>query len=54
MEFDEVGWMKLFVYFDCVVDVMEEFVKFMLLMWDVGFYLVDWYSEWKESVEVLL
>jgi arsenic resistance protein ArsH len=36
MDFDEAGRMKLSAYFDCVVDVMEELVKFTLLTHDIG------------------
>ncbi len=39
---------------DRVVDVMEEPVKFTLLTRDCAAYLVDWYSERKESAEQLL
>ncbi|NTZ84825.1 arsenical resistance protein ArsH [Burkholderia metallica] len=53
MEFDEAGRMKPSAYFDRVVDVMEELVKFTLLTRDVGPYLVDRYSERKESAEAL-
>ncbi|WP_175914465.1 arsenical resistance protein ArsH [Burkholderia metallica] len=53
MEFDEAGRMKPSAYFDRVVDVMEELVKFTLLTRDVGPYLVDRYSERKESTEEL-
>ena len=53
MEFDEAGRMKPSAYFDRVVDVMEELVKFTLLTRDVAPYLVDRYSERKESVEEL-
>ncbi|MEB2604121.1 arsenical resistance protein ArsH [Burkholderia cenocepacia] len=53
MEFDETGRMKPSAYFDRVVDVMEELVKFTLLTRDVGPYLVDRYSERKESAEEL-
>ncbi|AZQ54953.1 arsenical resistance protein ArsH [Burkholderia cenocepacia] len=53
MEFDEAGRMKSSAYFDRVVDVMEELVKFTLLTRDVGPYLVDRYSERKESAEEL-
>lgn len=53
MEFDEAGRMKPSAYFDRVVDVMEELVRFTLLTRDVGPYLVDRYSERKESAEAL-
>ena len=53
MEFDEVGRMKPSSYYDRVVDVMEELVKFTLLTRDVAPYLVDRYSERKESAEEL-
>ncbi|WP_279609391.1 arsenical resistance protein ArsH [Burkholderia arboris] len=52
-EFDEAGRMKPSAYFDRVVDVMEELVKFTLLTRDVGPYLVERYSERKESAEEL-
>jgi arsenic resistance protein ArsH len=45
--------MKPSSYFDRVVDVMEELVKFTLLTRDVTPYLVDRYSERKESAEAL-
>ncbi len=53
MKFDEAGRMKPSAYFDRVVDVMEERVKFTLLTRDIGPYLVDRYSERKESAEEL-
>jgi arsenic resistance protein ArsH len=53
LEFDELGRMKPSAYFDRVVDVMEELVKFTLLTRDIGPYLVDRYSERKESAEAL-
>ena len=53
MEFDEAGRMKPSAYYDRVVDVMEEVVKFTLLTRDVSPYLVDRYSERKESAEAL-
>ena len=53
LEFDEAGRMKPSAYYDRVVDVMEELVKFTLLTRDVAPYLVDRYSERKESAEDL-
>jgi arsenic resistance protein ArsH len=53
LEFDEAGRMKPSAYFDRVVDVMEELIKFTLLTRDVAPYLVDRYSERKESAEAL-
>lgn len=50
-EFDEAGRMKPSSYYDRVVDVMEELMKFTLLTRDVSRYLVDRYSERKESAE---
>ncbi|WP_282277559.1 MULTISPECIES: arsenical resistance protein ArsH [Pseudomonadota] len=52
-EFDEAGRMKPSAYYDRVVDVMEELMKFTLLTRDVVPYLVDRYSERKESCEAL-
>lgn len=52
-EFDEEGRMKPSSYYDRVVDVMEELVKFTLLTRDRAGYLVDRYSERKESAEEL-
>ncbi|WBY01745.1 arsenical resistance protein ArsH [Ramlibacter tataouinensis] len=52
-EFTEDGRMKPSAYYDRVVDVMEELFKFTLLTRDVGPYLVDRYSERKESAEEL-
>jgi arsenic resistance protein ArsH len=52
-EFDEQDRMKPSPYFDRVVDVVEELVKFTLLTRDVSPYLVDRYSERKESAEAL-
>ena len=49
-EFDEAGRMKPSAYFDRVVDVMEELVKFTLLTRGVSGYLVDRYSERKEAL----
>ena len=53
LEFDDAGRMKPSAYYDRVVDVMEELVKFTLLTRDVSPYLVDRYSERRESAEAL-
>jgi len=53
LEFEEDGRMKPSAYYDRVVDVMEELVKFTLLTRDSAPYLVDRYSERKESAEAL-
>jgi arsenic resistance protein ArsH len=47
-EFDESGRMKPSSYYDRVVDVMEELMKFTLLTRDMSGYLTDRYSERKE------
>lgn len=52
-EFDDADRMKPSPYHDRVVDVMEELVKFTLLTRDVSPYLVDRYSERKESATEL-
>ncbi|RSF03193.1 arsenical resistance protein ArsH [Achromobacter aegrifaciens] len=48
-EFDEAGRMKPSSYYDRVVDVVEELMKFTLLTRDASPYLVDRYSERKEA-----
>ncbi len=53
LEFDDNGRMKPSPYYNRVVDVMEELVKFTLLTRDCGDYLVDRYSERKETAEEL-
>lgn len=53
-EFDEDGRMKPSAFYDRVVDVMEELIKFTLLTRDRAGYLVDRYSERKESAEELV
>ena len=54
MEFDEEGRMKPSPFYDRVVDVMEELVKFTVLLRDRQEFLVDRYSERKESAEQLM
>ena len=54
MELGDDDRMKPSAYFDRVVDVMEELMKFTLLTRDVSPYLVDRYSERKESAEKLM
>ena len=48
-EFDEAGRMRPSSYYDRLVDVMEELVKFTLLTRDAATYLTDRYSERKEA-----
>jgi arsenical resistance protein ArsH len=52
-EFDENGRMKPSSYYDRVVDVMEELMKFTLLTRDISSYLTDRYSERKEQAAKL-
>nr|WP_267901429.1 arsenical resistance protein ArsH [Amaricoccus solimangrovi] len=52
-EFDEGGRMKPSAYYDRVVDVCEELVKFTLLTRDCSAYLTDRYSERKEEAAKL-
>ncbi|TAV99321.1 arsenical resistance protein ArsH [Rhizobium ruizarguesonis] len=52
-EFDADGRMKPSSYYDRVVDVCEELVKFTLLTRNASNYLTDRYSERKEEVEKL-
>ena len=54
LEFDEDGRMKPSPFYDRVVDVMEELMKFTLLTRDNKDYLVDRYSERKESAAALM
>ena len=53
-EFDEAGRMKPSAFYDRVVDVMEELVKFTLLTRGVSGHLVDRYSERVESAAELM
>lgn len=52
-QFDEAGRMKPSSYYDRIVDVMEELMKFTLLTRDAAPYLTDRYSERKENAETL-
>lgn len=52
-QFDDAGRMKPSRYYDRVVDVMEEFMKFTLLTRDCSAYLTDRYSERKETAAKL-
>ena len=52
-EFDADGRMKPSSYYDRVVDVCEELVKFTLMTRDGSAYLTDRYSERKEEAEKL-
>jgi arsenic resistance protein ArsH len=52
-EFDDEGRMKPSAFYERVVDVMEELVKFTLLTRDVAPFLVDRYSERRESAAQL-
>jgi arsenic resistance protein ArsH len=48
-EFDADGRMKPSPYYDRVVDVCEELIKFTLMTRDCSAYLTDRYSERKEE-----
>jgi arsenic resistance protein ArsH len=52
-EFDEEGRMKPSPFYNRMVDVMEELMKFTLLTRGRSEYLVDRYSERVESAEAL-
>ncbi len=52
-EFDDAGRAKPSPYYDRVVDVVEELMKFTLLTRDAAPYLVDRYSERKETAAAL-
>jgi len=52
-EFDDLDRMKSSSFYDRMVDVMEELVKFTLLTRDNKAYFLERYSERKESVEEL-
>ncbi|MEP7703354.1 arsenical resistance protein ArsH [Paraglaciecola sp. 25GB23A] len=51
LEFEENGRMKPSPYYNRIVDVMEELMKFTLLLRDNKDYLVDRYSERVETAE---
>ena len=53
MEFDENDRMKPSPFYDRIVDVMEELVKFTCLVRDRNTALTDRYSERKESADLL-
>lgn len=53
-EFDENDRMKPSGFYDRIVDVCEELLKFTLLTRDSAAYLVDRYSERKESAQELM
>jgi arsenic resistance protein ArsH len=53
-QFDDDNRMKPSPYYDRMVDVLEELVKFTLLTRDNAQYLVDRYSERKETGESLI
>lgn len=53
LEFDDDGRMKPSSYYDRMIDVMEELVKFTLLTREQMPYLVERYSERKESAAEL-
>jgi arsenic resistance protein ArsH len=50
-EFDEAGRMKPSAYYDRIVDVMEELVRFTVLLRPHSAQLVDRYSERKDRDE---
>jgi arsenical resistance protein ArsH len=53
LEFDEAGRMKPSAYYERLVDVMEELMKFTMLTRDVAPYLVDRYSERREDAQAV-
>ena len=53
LEFDDAGRMKPSPFYDRMVDVMEELIKFTLLTRGNVGYLLDRYSERKETAEEL-
>ena len=53
MEFDEAGRMKPSAYYERVVDVMEELVRFTVLTRPYAAELVDRYSERKSAAATI-
>ena len=53
LEFDAAGRMKPSAYYDRIVDVMEELLKFTLLTRTASPWLTDRYSERREGAEAL-
>lgn len=53
-EFDDAGRMRPSPLYDRIVDVMEELMKFTLLTRDRADYLLDRYSERKETAQALM
>lgn len=53
-EFDEAGRMRPSALYDRIVDMMDELLKLTILTRDRVGYLVDRYSERKESTEALM
>ncbi len=53
LEFDDAGRMKPSAFYDRLVDVMEELMKFTIVLRGRQDYLVDRYSERKESAQAL-
>ena len=51
LEFDDNDRMKPSSYYDRIVDVCEELVKFTILTRDNSAYFTDRYSERKENME---
>jgi len=54
LEFDDNDRMQPSPYYDRIVDVLEELLKFTLLVRDRSDYLADRYSERKEDAEKLM
>ncbi len=52
-EFDDAGRMKPSAYYDRIIDVMEELVRFTVLLRPHAAQLVDRYSERKETAVAL-